>query len=162
MQIYEARVARKITRRRQYLQKKDWGGQGEEQAWDDVSGEALDPRKVKEARWLEMDYYKKMNVCVKVPIEECRRATGKDPLKTRWIDIGKGERYRSRWVAKQFKSSDLEDWFAATPPIEALRAIISHAVTGGTEKAVMINGVSRDFSTRQFNTIFMWNCAKKP
>ena len=66
-------------------EEKDWEGQGEEQAWDDVSGEALDPRKVKEARWLDMDYYKKMKVFVKVPIEECRRVTGKDPLKTRWI-----------------------------------------------------------------------------
>ena len=87
----------------------------------------------------------KMKVFVKVPIEECRRATGKDSLKTRWIDIDKGERYRSRWVAKQFTWSDLEDWFAATPPIEAFRAILSHAVTGNTEKAVMINDVSRAF-----------------
>ena len=48
-------------------------------------------------------------------------------------------------MAKQFKWSDLEDWFAATPPIEALRAILSHVVTGNTERAVMINDVSRDF-----------------
>ena len=126
-------------------EEKDWEAQDEEQAWGEVSGEELDPKKVKKARWLEMDYYKKMDVFVKVPNEECRRVTGKDPLKTRWIDIDKGERYRSRWVAKQLKLSDLEDWFAATPPIEALRAIISDAVTGNAEKAIMINDVSRAF-----------------
>ena len=74
-------------------------------AWDDHAGESLDAKKVKEARQLEM--------------------TGKAPLKARWVDIDKGTRYRSRWVAKQFKGSDSEEWFAAAPPIEALRALIS-------------------------------------
>ena len=66
-------------------------------------------------------------------------------MKARWIDTDKGEKYRSRWVAKQFKGSDLDDWFAATPPIEALRAMVSNAVTGRREKAIMVNDVSRAF-----------------
>ena len=41
------------------------------------------------------------------------------PLKARWVDIDKGTRHRSRWVAKQFKGSDSEEWFAATPPSTA-------------------------------------------
>ena len=71
--------------------------------------------------------------------------TGKPPLKARWIDIDKGTRYRSRWVAKQFKNSDAEGWFAATPPIEALRTIISSVTTGSKNKVLSIMDVSRAF-----------------
>ena len=115
------------------------------EAWDDVSGKELDPAKVLMARREEMEYYKKMDVYEKVPLEECYQMTGKTPLKARWIDIDKGTRYRSRWVAKQFKGSDAEEWFAATPPIEALRAIVSSAVTGNVGKAISVMDVSRAF-----------------
>ena len=73
---------------------------------------------------------------------------GKDrqgALKARWVDIDKGTRYRSRWVAKQFKGSDSEEWFAATQPIEALRALISHTTSGPKKKALMVCDVSRAF-----------------
>ena len=89
-----------------------------DRAWDDHTGESLDAKKVKEARQLEMEYYDKMHVFDKVPIAQCWDRTGKALLKARWVDIDKGTRYRSRWVAKQFKGSDSEEWFAATPPIE--------------------------------------------
>ena len=61
-----------------------------------------------------------MYVFDKVAVAQCWERTGKALLKARWVDIDKGTRYRSRWVAKQFKGSDSEEWFAATPPIEAL------------------------------------------
>ena len=70
---------------------------------------------------------------------------GKALLKARWVDIDKGTRYRSRWVAKQFKGSDSEEWFAATPLIEALRALISHTVSGPKKKALMVCDISRAF-----------------
>ena len=100
-----------------------------DQAWDDHTGASLDARKVKEARQLEMEYYDKMHVFGKVPIAQCWERTGKAPLKARWVDIDKGTRYRSRWVVKQFNGSDNEAWFAAAPPIEALRALISYNVS---------------------------------
>ena len=100
-----------------------------DQAWDDHTGASLDARKVKEARQLEMEYYDKMHVFGKVPIAQYWERTGKAPLKARWVDIDKGTRYRSRLVAKQFKGSDNEAWFAAAPPIEALRALISYNVS---------------------------------
>ena len=96
-----------------------------DQAWDDHTGESLDAKKVKEARQLEMEYYDKMHVFDQLPIFQCFERTGKAPLKARWVDIDKGTRYRRRWVAKQFKGSDSEGWIAATPPIEALHALIS-------------------------------------
>ena len=105
----------------------------------------MDPHKVRAARALEVVDYKKMDVFDKVPIEECCQVTGKAPIKTKWIDHDKGSRYRSRWVAKEFKDSTDEVWFAATPPLEALRAILSDATTGNVAKAVMLNDVSRAF-----------------
>ena len=88
-----------------------------DQAWDDHTGESLDATKVKEAR--------QCTCLIKCPFVRCWERAGTAPLKARWVDIDKGTRYRSRWVAKQFKGSDSEEWFAATPPIEALRALIS-------------------------------------
>ena len=52
-----------------------------------------------------MEYYDKMHVFDKVPIAQCWERTGKAHLKARWVDIDKGTRYRSRWVAKQFRQS---------------------------------------------------------
>ena len=106
---------------------------------------SLDTKKVKEARLLEMEFYDKMHVFDKVPIAQCWERTRKAPLKGRRVDIDKGTRYRSRWVAKQFKGSDSEEWFAATPPIEALRALISHSIRGPKEKALMVCDFSRTF-----------------
>ena len=54
-------------------------------------------------------------------------------MKSRWIDINKGDdktpNYRSRMVGKEFNDSVLEGLFAATPPLEALRLLLSHAAS---------------------------------
>ena len=60
-------------------------------AWDDLSGEALELDRVREARREEIAYFRKMGVYVKVPIQECWDRTGKNPIATRWIDINKGD-----------------------------------------------------------------------
>ena len=92
-----------------------------------------------------MEYYDNMHVFDTVPIDQCWERTGKAPLKARWVDIDKGTGYRFRWAAKQFKGSDSEECFAATPPIEALRALISYTMSGPKEKALMVCDVSRAF-----------------
>ena len=112
---------------------------------DDHTGESLDAKKVREARQLEMEYHDKMHVFDKVLVAQCWERTGTAHLKARWVDIDNGTRYRSRWVAIQFKGSDSEEWFAATPPIEALRALISHIMSGPRKKALMVCDVSRAF-----------------
>ena len=72
-------------------------------AWDDVSGNELDPKLVLTARKEEMDQFKKHEVYEKVREEVCWSVTGKGPIGTRWIDINKGDdanpEYRSRLVA---------------------------------------------------------------
>ena len=123
------------------------------EAWDDVTGRDLDPRRVKEARDEEMAYYKKMGTYEKVTWEEMRKITDKKPIKVRWVDINKGDearqQYRSRLVAKEYNREKGRigdgDLFAATPPLEALRAIISLGVTGDRSKAIMVNDISRAY-----------------
>ena len=79
----------------------------DEFARDDVNNCKLDPARVREARKAEMEYFQKMRVYKKVPVQECKGVTGKMPIKGRWIDKHKqGEvntNYRSRLVAKAFK-----------------------------------------------------------
>ena len=86
------------------------------------------------------------------------------PLKARWVDIDKGTRYRSRWLAKQFKGSDSEEWFAATPPIEALRALTDFTHHEWYQKE-SIDGVRRlssePSSTLQCNTRKTWSCVRR-
>ena len=47
-------------------------------------------------------------VYTKVPIEECRRVTGKGPIGVRWVDVNKEDevnpKYRSRLVAKEINT----------------------------------------------------------
>ena len=75
-----------------------------QQAWDDVTGAALDPKEVRRARREEIEYVQKMQFYTKVPKSECIKETGKSPISVRWIDINKGDakepNYRSRLVAR--------------------------------------------------------------
>ena len=81
-------------------------------------------------------------------------------VRSRWIDINKGDdlkpNYRSRMVGKEFNDSELDGLFAATPPLEALRLLLSWVATdgsvhpGGTrqgqlQKSLLIADVSRAF-----------------
>ena len=110
-------------------------GNGEKQYWDDLSGKRLNPKLVKEARKEEMVEFGKHGVYVKVPIQRCWDETGKDPIGVRWVDINKGDdadpEYRSRLVAQEIKMDKREDLFAATPPLEAKKMLLSWAVTEG-------------------------------
>ena len=92
-----------------------------------------------------MDYYKMHKVYHKLHILDCWQKARKSRLKGCWIDTDRGDRYCSRCVAKQFKGSDADEWFAATPPLEALRDIQSAAATGKKKKGFMVNDVSRAF-----------------
>ena len=102
--------------------------------FDDISGKPLNPRLVAQARADEIRGVVAHNVWTKVPVQECYDNTGKKPVGGRWVDINKGDtaepNYRSRYVGREFKGSDhCDDLFAATPPIESIRALISLAAS---------------------------------
>jgi len=124
-----------------------------DEAWDDVSGVKLDYGMVKKAREEEMAYVRRKGVYRKITRREAMRL-GYKIVKVRWIDINKGDEvspvYRSRLVAKEFHEKDSDDnLFAGTPPLEALKAMVSEAATaraGRTgDKVMLIADVSRAF-----------------
>ena len=103
--------------------------------YDSISGEWLDTELVQAARKEEMAEVKKHKVYEKVDVKECYDRTGKAPIGTRWVDVNKGDavhpEYRSRLVAQEVNTNRREDLFAATPPLEAKKMLMSMAVTEG-------------------------------
>ena len=124
-----------------------------EEFYDDISGALLDSALVGKAREEELKFVRDFGVYTKVPAYE---AVGHPLISTRWLDINKGDArtpfYRSRLVCREFKSSDpfLEGTFAATPPGEALKFLLSLAMTkkedGKKFKKLLILDVSRAHS----------------
>ena len=103
-------------------------------AVDDVSGEPLNAKMVMEARRTEMQLFRRMGVYTKVSRQECVRL-GLKPIAVRWVDVNKGDSqtpdYRSRLVAKEYRRNSEPDMFAATPPLEALKLLLSILASTG-------------------------------
>ena len=107
--------------------------------YDEITGAELDAKLVREARVAEIAYMKKLNVYVESTLDECKRA-GCVPIPMRWIDINKGDaarpNIRCRAVLQETKArsklgpNDIATTFAATPPLEGLRLLVSLAMTG--------------------------------
>ena len=74
------------------------------------------------------------------PRKECWDKKGRAPTFIRWVDTDKGDgktwEIRSRLVARDFKGGekDRDDLFADTPPLEALRMLLSMAATRRRDK----------------------------
>lgn len=122
-----------------------------DRAWDDATGAEFNFSMVKIARQEEAEYIRKMKLYTKVPISECWGKIGKKPTYVRWIDVKKGDveasNHRPRLVAKEIMAYKRVDLFAATPPFEALKLILSMCATSNLGEVVMVNDVSRAFST---------------
>ncbi len=95
---------------------------------DAMSGEALDGEVITKAREVEMDTYKKHEVCEKVSLEECWRIAGRAPVGVKRVDTSKGDKekpeHRCRLVAKEIKDKR-EGLFAAAMPLEAKKSLFS-------------------------------------
>ena len=78
------KVANELKERRQTVEEEE--GLMEE-AWDDVSGDALDPNEVKKARKVETECVNKLQLYSKVFAKEAYEYTGKAPISVRRIDI---------------------------------------------------------------------------
>ena len=116
--------------------------------WDDVRGGWLDMAKVREARMEEVTFMRKEHLWDAVPRSQ---ADGHRIVSVRWVDTNKGTadkpEIRSRLVARDFNGGwdkDREDLFAATPPWELKRLLLSMAVdTQGGQKKVMLIDVKK-------------------
>ena len=73
-----------------------------------------------------------MDVYTKVQTEEVVRVTGRKPIGVRWVDVNKqGEadpKYRYRFMVKEITKHPKPELYAATPPSECLRMVVSSSV----------------------------------
>ena len=141
---------------------------------DDVEAEVtefinehLDPEKVREARAEEVGYMTKKKLWREVDIQECWDRTGRAPVTVKWVDVLKaadGETFvRSRLVARDFKvkgEKDREDLFAATPPLELLRMMVSKAATvtkkGTFQKLLFIDAKKAHLNPKCDQDVYFW------
>ena len=102
---------------------------------DDLTGQLLKDELVVQARAAELLYFHTKGVWIKVPKGRAKQDTGRQPISVRWVDVNKGDEqnpnYRSRLVARQLKATDQsgDSYFAPAPPLGALRAVLSLAMT---------------------------------
>ena len=79
--------------------------------------------------------------------------TGGKLIGVKWVIVNKGDQenpdIRARLVGKEFRTHNDDSLYAATPPLEALRLIVSHAATlnstGEAMREVMVNDVRRAY-----------------
>eukprot|EP00435_Cladocopium_sp_Y103_P060831 s663_g22.t1 len=120
---------------------------------DEVSGKRLESGLVQKARAEEIEYARRYKVWEVVPTSEAWSETNRPPISSRWIDINKGDeqrpQYRSRLVIQEIRHSDVEAIFAATPPLESVRMLLSLQRTGrdrdlkGRRRKVMFIDIRR-------------------
>ena len=101
---------------------------------DDITGKELPWQAVKEARAKEPKYLRELGVYEKVDERTAVAQYSVTPVDTKWVDTDKAfedepMQIRSRIVAREFGSGDRPDLYAGTPPLEALKAIISIAAS---------------------------------
>ena len=149
-------------------------------AWDDISAAPLNLEMVKAARQLEIRYAEQKPVWENIP-RVVAKQRGWKIVKSKWIDINKGDgktpNYRSRMFGKEFNDSELEGVFVATPPLEALRLLLSHAASHGPStgisaggsrrsmnwcKSLLIADVSRAFFEAWLRGTSVSNCQRRP
>ena len=138
--------------------------QGMPEAWDDVNGVFLDANKVRDAREEEMAFFRKLGVYKRVHKSQVQ-ATGGKMITVKWLDTNKGDKdnpnYRSRLVGREYNEGKDDSLYASTPPLEALRLIVSHAASveenhKGERREIMINDVRRAyFYAKQQRNLFI-------
>ena len=118
--------------------------------FDDITGKELPWHAVRKARELELKYLRDLGVYEKVDEKEAVEKYGVTPIDTKWIDTdkafeGESMQIRSRLCAREFKSDDRPDLYAGTPPLEALKAIISIAANHKEIFSILHIDVSRAY-----------------
>ena len=91
---------------------------------DDMTGMPLDHGMAVTARKKEIDFFKARGVYTKL-----RRESWMKVITTKWIDHNKGDvttpNYRARLVGREVAYDKRDDLYAATPPLESLKAILA-------------------------------------
>jgi hypothetical protein len=110
--------------------------------YDEVTGAVLPPELVRQARAEEVKFMLDWGVWERAPISDCWRETGKAPIGSKWVDVNKGDAanplVRSRFVVKEIATYKTDDFFTATPPLEALRLLLALAASDGADIKVEV------------------------
>lgn len=85
----------------------------------DLTGELLGSREAEKTQGLNIEYFQKMGVYEKVPIEQAQHG-GHHVRGVGLVGRMEGRSQRSRLVAKEIKTYQAPELVAATPPIESL------------------------------------------
>ena len=87
------------------------------------------PVEVFAARKKELKYLSDRRVYCCYPTSKAMEISGKRPLRLKWIDVNKGDglsrNIRSRLVCTEVRPKGVEAIFAATPPLESLRMLLT-------------------------------------
>ena len=113
-----------------------------EEIYDNISGQRLDPALVAKGRQSEMKFMSDLGVWSYDTVQNCLETTGRQPLTVGWVDVNKGDSdnpdVRGRLSVQETKwqttinADDVAATFAATPPYEALRFLLSCWMTPQT------------------------------
>jgi hypothetical protein len=107
-----------------------WAGK---ETYDEITGAVLPPALVQQARAEEIKFMLDWGVWERVPVTDCWRDTGRAPIGSKWVDVNKGDAtkplIRSRFVVKEIATYKSDDFFAATPPLESFRLLLSLAAS---------------------------------
>ncbi len=110
--------------------------------YDEITGATLSPELVRQARAEEIKFMLEWGVWKRARVTECWQETGKPPIGSKWVDVNKGDEkkplIRSRFVVKEIATYKSDDFFAATPPLEALRLLLSMAASSGHDIKVEV------------------------
>ena len=78
-----------------------------------------------------MEYFDSKGVWSVRSVDEAGTCKGRKPITVRWVDVNKGDDdhpvIRSRLVARDIRGAGVDSIFAPTPPLEALRTVLSLA-----------------------------------
>ena len=111
--------------------------------WDSVTGDKLPEEETEAARQEEIGCMNKWNIWDIVDVDLCWQRTGKSPISGRWVDHNKGDEsnpnVRSRYVAQEVARWKDATLFAATPPLEALRLLLSSIARDKKRKLLLID-----------------------
>jgi hypothetical protein len=114
----------------------------QKEVYDEITGAALPPDLVRQARAEELTFMREWGVWKRARITECWQETGKAPIGSKWVDVNKGDAtkpmIRSRFVVKEIATYKSDDFFAATPPLEALRLLLAMAASSGHDIKVEV------------------------
>ena len=113
------------------------------QEWEehyDLQGNKLDSDKVRAGKQEEIDWILKQDLFHYVPERECYERQGR-PYTLKWVLRNKGDKVRARIVVREIKKAKTEDEklepndvFSAMPPVESLKALVSHVMTEKVDK----------------------------